>query len=343
MNEEGRIVWRLLFGVVMAGMLIGILLTFTSTQREYATGKEAQTLANNISKTAFSAVDSQQTFQLYESVGNSDYELSIENKTFTVQILDGSQEGKKYQSTIGIELEVRDSLPEPGEKLYLRGDGEKIYASSHPISLPKEEIIEPENFKPPDFYDFAKDNPKTATGLIAAYFDARQEYGKYIDISHYEWKSPNSLKARIVKNQNYLTTIKVQGNKNSDNVGYIEEVWTVENINETDGKNLANTCPSIKEASLTGWLYSPEEVERRESRRTWRNEDNEVVEIPQNLKNKASAATTNVSTYPTWRFEFKKNNTNYILHFGAIAWKPSEDKPGFKFETSPTLEADREV
>ncbi len=343
MNDKGSIVWRILFGVVMAGLLIGIVLAYTSTQREYATGKEAQTLASNLSETAFSAVNNQQqTFQLYEAVGNSNYELDVENNTFIVKILSGDQQGKEYRSTLGIELEVRDNLPDPGETLYLGGTGEKVILSSSEISLTKREISETEAFKSPEFYEFSKQNPKTATGLISAYFYARQHYTEEnLDVTTYKWESSSILKAEIVQNQNYLTTLEVRGEENSDNVGYIDNVWTVNNIeNSTEDIQNGKTCKSVENAYLTGWLYSPEKVESQLKNRTWRRySDNEVVNIPQNIEGKASTVTTNVSTYSSWRFEFEANDNLYILHFGAMPWKIDENKPGFVFESKPKLVA----
>lgn len=343
MNEKGSIVWRILFGVVMAGLLIGILLAYTSTQKEYATGKEAQNLADSLSKTAFSAIQNkQQTFQLYKAVGDSNYELNVKNNTFIIKISGTGPVGRQYRSTVGADLEVSGNLPEPGETLYLRGDGEKVIVSSEPIDNESEDFDNYGGMKnSPDFYEFAKNNPKTATGLIAAYFHARENYGGDIDVGNYEWDSSNNLRVKIVSGNRHLTTFKVRGEENNDNVGLIDNVWTVENISQTN-ENIENpkSPDSIKEAYSRNWLYTPNQVKETVKGRIWRDNDDDTIEISQEIQGKASAATTNVSTYPTWRFEIEKGKT-YIFHLAAIPWKYDEKTPGFAFESEPELVAIR--
>ncbi len=344
MNEKGSIVWRILFGVVMASLLIGILIAYTSTQKEYTTGGEAQTLADSLSETAFSAIEGQQqTFQLYKAVGKSNYELDIENNTFIVRILGDKQEGREYRSTVGVELKIRDNLPEPGKTLYLRGTGEKVIVSSESITLSKEELKEPENYEAPEFYTFSKQNPKTSTGIIASYFYAKKNFSTdNLDIKGFRWKS-SKLEVRVIGGKNYLTTLEVQGEKNNDNVGYIDNLWIVTNVTTADNKiQNYNHSPSIEEAYRKGWLFSPEQAKETVKGRTWkRTSDNKTIEISQTIDEKASAATTNISTYPTWRFEISKGNQMYIFHLAAMPWEYSEEDPGFAFESEPEMVAER--
>ncbi len=149
------------------------------------------------------------------------------------------------------------------------------------------------------------------------------------------------MKVRIVSGGENLTTLKVRGEENNDNVGYIDNVWTVENITQTN-ENIENpkSSDSIKEAYTKNWLYTPKQVKETIKGRIWRNSDNETVEISQEIQGKASAATTNFSTYPTWRFEIEKGKT-YILHLAAIPWKYDEKTPGFAFESNDNLVAIR--
>lgn len=343
MNDKGSIIWRVLFGVVMAALLIGILIAYTSTQRRYAAGGEAQQLATSLSKTAFSALPRQkQTFDLYKSVGRSDYKVIVENDTFSIKVLGGGQEGKEYRSSVGVDITVQPPPPEPGETLYMQGAGDIVIVSSSPVEPPEENLTSPSTYEPPDFYGFAKENPKEATGIISAYYYAKQNYSgeKSIDIQDYKWKS-SSLNVRVTAGGDFLTTVEISGGKNSENVGLINETWIVTKIENTKN-DISNTlsCPSVKEAHMTQWLYPPDEVSSKILKRTWKKTaDNEIVTLPDNLNPIAASATTNVSTYPTWRFEFESDGTPYILHFAAFPWEFSENQPGFILESKPDLEA----
>lgn len=343
--ERGSLVWRILFGVVMAALLIGIFLVYTGTQREYAAGKEAQALANDLSKTAFSVLRGQKPFNLPETVGRAEYGLEVENNTFIVRILGGDLKGRGYRSTVGVKLEVR-SLPEAGGILYLRGRSDRVIVSAFPIEAPKGKL-RVESFKPPAFYKFARDNPSEATGIIASYYYAKQAYPNVenLDIRSYRWDpSENLLMTRVTSNGDFLTSIYIEGGGNHENVGYIDNFWVVTNFERVDQDicNIWNcsSCPSVDNAHTTGWLYPPKEVSAHLQRRTWRRiGDNETIVIPSDVDIQAATLTTNVSTYPTWRLKFSYEGTRHLVHFAAMPWNPTENQPGFVLESEPELEA----
>lgn len=345
LNNKGTIVWRVLFGVVMAGLLLGIFFVYTASQREYAVGDEAQALADDLSQTAFSSLpDQQQSYGLPKAVGTAGYEVDVENNTFIVRILGGGQKGKEYRSSLTIDLEVENSLPEPGNTLYIQGRVDNVILSASPIETPEKELVNPASFEPPDFYEFAKENSREATGIIASYFYAKNQWpdAGNIDIRAYEW-SENTLKTAVTSEDGLSTSVLAHGKENQKNVGYIENVWTVIQL-ETSENGISNpeSCPSIKNAYSDGWLYSPTEKVTNFQGRTWKStEDNKTIIPPNNLDPHASTVTTNVSTYPSWRFKFTKNDTRYTVHLAAIPWSPSENQPGFVFESSPDLEAIR--
>lgn len=344
-DRRGTIVWRVLFGVVMAVLLIGIFLAYTSTQREYATGERSQALADDLSRTAFSALPRHQpTYDLPESIEKSPYKLKIENDIVVVKITGGGLEGKEYRSSVGVDLEVKN-IPEPGETFHAQGQVDKVFIDSSPLDPPKEELLSTKIPEPTDFYEFARDNPKEATGIISAYFHVRQLYPEEenLDVKSYEWETHNILKVRVTSVGNFLITIQVSGHENSEDIGSISSSWIVREL-ETSSENTPYTqsCPSIGKSHYSGWLYSPEAVVSLFQERTWRSTtDNQIITFPQALDWKCASVTTKISTFPTWRFEFSTSEKNNIIHFAAIPWAPYENRPGFTMESEPELEAIR--
>lgn len=329
--------------MVMAALLMGIFLAYINAQHEYVAGKEAQSLADHLSRTAFSAAIGEETlYELPSSVGSSSYELDSKNNNFIVRITGGAQKGNEYRSSVGIKLEVR-SLPGPNETLYAQGRADKVIISSTKIEPPVQEKISPENFVSPQFYRFSKTNPKAATAILASYFFAEENYPnrENLDIKSYEWQSNDTLNARITEDDNFLTTVQVFLHENEENVGFIDQSWIVYRLEKIENNlDLENSCPSVKKAHSGGWIYSPREIKNRFLDRTWRMPENgTIVNLSGDPNPLAASATTNISTYPTWRFEVSFKGDKYVLHFAAMAWNPLENQPGFAFESEPDLEA----
>ncbi len=340
LDESGSLVWRILFGVVMAALLIGIFLAYSTTQKQYRVGEEAQTLANSLSKTAFSTLPKKsQTFNLYKSVGGANYELKIENQNFVVKII-GGRKGAEYKSGIGAKLEKRGTLPDPGGKLYLRGQINRVIVSSSPIEVGVLPEPGPTETYQDNFYEnLAKENPRTASGIIASYYYARNNYPdeENLDVEGYFWKSKNELATLVSSDENFSVPIVLRGVR-YENTGKIDNSWAVENhiIGNAGGNNFVS-CPSIANAHRTGWVYSPERVINLIQSRNWVDSENNNLGIPNELDPKASAVTTDVSTYPTWRFKFESGGDRYTFYFSAIPWKYSENTAGFVYESVPEL------
>lgn len=166
----------LLFGVILATLMAGILAMQLRVQREAGVDEQAQALADAISRTCFAALARQQvTYNLPDDVGGSDYALEVENNLIIVRVTSGEREGRRYYSSVGIQLEVL-SLPTPGGKLYAQGRGDRVIISSEPLAPPLEEIEAPEEAAPPEFYEWAKGNELEAVALAAAYFYALERY-----------------------------------------------------------------------------------------------------------------------------------------------------------------------
>lgn len=341
LDERGRLIWRVLFGVIMAALLLGIFLIYTSTQNDYAIGSEAQTLADDLSHSVFSALTGQeQILDLPDTVGNASYELDMENSTFIVRITGGEMTGKEYRSTVGIKVELK-SLPEPGHTLYARGAEKMVVISSTPTA-PEEGPKPKKSFETPEFYQFAKNNPRAAAGIIASYYYARERYsqGENLDLRKFEWNSQDELKVRITSSENISEIIKVSGRENHDTLGQVENSWIISNLEPvSSAMSDPKSCPSVREAHETGWLYPPEEILSHLLGRTWkRTSDNRVLDLTEKVERSGAAVTTKVSTYPVWRYDFSQS-TKCLIYSTIMPWNPQENMAAFVFESKPDLRA----
>ncbi|MEA1905072.1 MAG: hypothetical protein U9M97_04240 [Candidatus Hadarchaeota archaeon] len=341
MDDGGKIVWRILFGVVMAIMLLGIFLVYLSAQSRFAVGEGAQALANDLSYTCFSAFTQQQpTYELPSSVGGANYELEVENNTFVVRVTSGSLRGNEYRSIVGVDLDVR-SLPSPGGTLYVQGRPENVIVAAEHISPSPQGFggfVAPE---PPSFYFFAKENQREAAAIVASYFYACEHYRgeENLDILGYEWAGENLL-AQVSSDGELVTGLRVLPHESEENVGLVDNSWVVEEVEDV-GENVGGIifCPSVENAVSCGWVYPPSEVVRHLRSRAWRMRDNTIVALPEDISWRASAVTTNVASYPTWRFKFRSDGNRFVIHFAMIPWAPGENQPGFVFQSRPELEA----
>ncbi len=337
MDDKGKIIWRLLFGVVMAALLIGVLLTYTYTQRQFAEEKEAQNLADDLSKTAFSAIDRQErSMTLPTEIGDSSYRLKVDEdqNEFQIEISKEGEENKTFRSTAGINLENKGQVPDPGEEIYFRGDGEKVFFSEDPIeTLPSDGDVNGIEYNCPEkFYEKNKNEPENSTGLIYAYFYARDQIGADVDVEEYKWESSDKLLVKISGETyriewNDLPADEFSGKK-------VTNITEPENPPENGFKEPGY---SIKEAYEGGCLYSPEEAKSNIMRRTWEDYDGNIAELSNIQFEEDITATiieTDVSTFSTWRLEFE----DYTFYHGTMPWKPEDNDPGFAFYSIDHLE-----
>ncbi|TKJ26200.1 MAG: hypothetical protein CEE41_02890 [Hadesarchaea archaeon B3_Hades] len=329
MSDAHELPFYLLFGILMAILLAGVLFMQLTKQREFEVGAQAQALADDLARTCSSVLPGQQpTLDLPSRLAGSSYELEIdENRsTFIVWITGGTGEGESYWTVANVGLLVENRGFAPGGRVYFMRLGNVVVVSASPIEAPHENILPTPSGEPSEFYYFARENQREATAVIAAYFDVSQ------DIDAYKWENSDSI---LVRAGSIL--LSVQGYENEENVGLVDNAWIISNIENYAGELAgAIPCPSPENAYLRGWLYSPSQALSYLRSRTWRRtSDNSTVAIPSDALVRAATVTTNVSTYPTWRVEWE----NYVIHYQTGPWWHAENTPGFVFQSKPELEA----
>ena len=337
MDDKGKIIWRLLFGVVMAALLIGVLLTYTYTQKQFAEEKEAQNLADDLSKTAFSTINRQErSMTLPTEIGDSFYRLEVDEdqNEFQIEISKDGEENKTFRSTAGINLENKGQVPDPGEEIYFRGDGEKVFFSEDPIeTLPSDGDGDGIGYNcPENFYEKNKNEPENSTGLIYAYFYARDQIGADVDVEKYKWENPNRLLVKVSGE-----TYRIEWNEFNEGEFSVKESRNITKLENPPENGFKEPGYSIKEAYEGGCLYPPEEVKSNIMRRTWEDNDGNIAELS-NIQFKEDITATiidpDVSTFSTWRLEFE----GYTFYHGTMPWKPDDSEPGFAFYSIDDLE-----
>jgi hypothetical protein len=336
-DDAEHMPFYVLFGVIVAALLAGISIAQYNRQLEARVDEQAQALANDLARVSFTAFSREQpSFPLPPNLGGSDYELSVDenNSTFIVHIKAGRQSGMSYYSTVSVSLSVESSDFAPGGKVYFQRMGEEVVVSSSPIAVQGENLPPPATATPPEFYGFAKENAKAATAITATYFFALENYPQ-ADATVYRFEGDNVL-VQISYDGENLFGVRVSGYENRDNVGKVDNSWIVASLTISDNLTSPITSPSVENARASGWLYSPAEVLAYLRSRTWRRvSDNLLVVVPADASVQAAAATTNVSTYLTYRVTFE----GYVLHYRAMPWWAQENTPGFVFQSEPELEA----
>ena len=336
-----------LFGVIVVAMLAGIFIVQYNRQLEARVDEQAQALANDLARISFTAFSREQPrFLLPQTLGGSDYELSVDenSSTFIVHIKAGRQVGMSYYSTANVSLSKDNFNPVPGGSVYFLRRGDNVVVSSSPIAVenPLENLV---TVTPPDFYfedentfyNFAKRNAKAATAITAAYFSALENY-QQVDVTGYNFDNDNEniIFVQISSSGKNIFGVMVGGYENQDNVENVDDSWIVTSLTTIGNLTSPIACPSIENADNYGLLYSPAEALAYLRSRTWMSDDTPVV-VPENALVRAAAATTNVSTYITWRVEWQAD-VYYVLHYRLMPWWYKENTPGFVYQSVPKLE-----
>ena len=338
-----------LFGVIVASMLAGIFIVQYNRQLEARVDEQAQALANDLARISFAAFSREQpSFLLPQTLGGSDYELSVNENTFIVHIKAGRQSGMSYYATTNVSLIENNFNPVPRSSVYFKWSGNVVITSSSPITAPQENLLPLVTATPPEFYYFAKENAKAATAIAAAYFFALENFA--LENKSTKDKDNNPLDVwGYEQDENVLVQIRYRGGENifgvkvslgyknyesTENIGKVGNAWIVTGLTIKENLTSATTCPSVENAHDYGWFYSPTEVLDYLRSRTWMSGDTPVV-VPENASVRAAAATTNVSIYPTYCVTFDR----YVIYYRAMPWYWKEDQPGFVFQSKPPLEA----
>jgi hypothetical protein len=189
---------------------------------------------------------------------------------------------------------------------------------------------------PPSFYHFAKteENVREAVGIAAVYFSYKSEHpGSRADVTSYKWED-GKLLVQVAEDGHPLLGFAVQFSENLSAVGRIQRAVVVDGVRPAENIEAGERCPSIENAYLSGWFYSPDMVlDHLRSRTWWRSADNLMISVPADASVSAAAVTTNVSTYPTWRVTFD----NQVIFYRAMPWWELENVPGFLFQSDPEL------
>jgi len=356
MDERG-IAFYVLFGVIVAALLFGIFIVHYNRQLEARVDEQAQALVDDLARISFSAFSQQQpSFELPTSVAGSEYALNVDNNisAFIVRITGGRQSGKSYYSVASVSLSIDNNYHNfvPGGSIYFLRSGNVVIVRSSRENLP-ENLPPPAIATPPEsyfedentFYNFAKENKekgnkenvKAATAIAAAYFFAL-ENNQQVDVTGYNFDNDNEniIFVQISSSGKNIFGVMVGGYENQDNVENVDDSWIVTSLTTIGNLTSPIACPSIENADNYGLLYSPAEALAYLRSRTWMSDDTPVV-VPENALVRAAAATTNVSTYITWRVEWQAD-VYYVLHYRLMPWWYKENTPGFVYQSVPKLE-----
>jgi hypothetical protein len=349
----------ILFGVIVAAMLAGIFIMQYNRQLEARVDEQAQALANDLARISFTAFSREQpSFLLPRNLGGSDYELNVDenSSTFIVRIKAGKQSGTSYYSTANVSLSEDNFNPVPGGSVYFQRRGDNVVVSSSPITAPPENLLPPVTATPPEFYNLENNKvyAKVATAIAAAYFSVlenfvrenkpiKDENNNPLDVSGYENGEDVLVQIGYRGGENIFgveVSFEYKNYESPENIGKVIDAWIVTGLTILE-ENLTGTIVnlsveniSVENAYASGWLYSPEEALAYLRSRTWMSGDNIVV-VPADALVQAAAATTKVSTYPTYRVAFD----GYVIYYRAMPWYWNEDQPGFVFQSDPKLEA----
>lgn len=326
-----------LFGVILAGMMAFIFITIYTQQQDLRVDEQAKAIADDLAQTAFAALSGgQPMFDLPRDAGGSPYKIDLqENSVFVVEITGGRRSGKTYSSVVNAVVAVENQDFSPGGLVYFMRSGDTIIMSAEPIVAPIENIAPIPTGEPPEFYYFAKNNPREATAIGAAYFDAIERYSGEVDVSSYRWERADSLLAQVTSGGAPLNVLRVTGAENGTDVGQVNTAWVVGQVENAEDIGSATACSSPDNAYHSGWLYSPQDALDHLRSRTWRVAgDGAVVVVPADASIQAASATTNLSVYPTWRVAFE----SYVIFYRMVPWWELENTAGFVFQSDPELE-----
>ncbi len=318
-------------------MMAFIFISVYDQQLNARVDEQAETLAAELAKTAFTTLSGgQQTLDLPRDLGGSTYAIEVQdNNTFVVRILGGRRVGNTYPAFANTAVTIENQDFSPGGKVYFMRSGDQVIVSATSIEAPLENIVPTPTGEPPEFYFFARENQREATAIAAAYFEALGSYpGENIDASAYRWEGANSLLAQVTSGGAPLTVLKVTGSENGVDVGAVTGAWVVDLVENAADIGSATACPSPDNAYRTEWLYSSQGALGDLRARTWRRVvDNVAVTVPADATVQAASATTNVSTYPTWRVTFE----GYVIFYRMMPWWTEDNMAGFVIQSDPEL------
>ena len=323
-----------IFGVFMAFMVTFVFISIYNQQANARVDEAARSLSEDLAMTAFLSISSGQLtpYDLPESLAGSSYTVEVlDNSAFRVNVTAGRMAGSSYSSVVNATITVDGDLL-PGNRIYFIWIGERVIVSDEPVEIAAENVVTTPSATPPPFYDFSKEKPTEAAGIMASYFYLLGSENGDWDITAYRWEGADLVTQATATGKS--TTLLASGNENDTPVGKIENFWIVMGVENWENSGTFTSCDSVENAYASGWLYSPEMVLEHLRSRSWRRvQDNVIVSIQSDVDINAAAVTTNVSTYPAWRVTFD----DQVIFYRAMPWWELEDTPGFLFQSSPEL------
>jgi hypothetical protein len=256
----------------------------------------------------------------------------VDNSAFVVSVTAGRRAGSKYSAVANVTLRLDGTLT-PGGRAYFMRSGGLLVVSGTPVQAVAENFAAAPSGTPSQFYNFAKNNPKEAAGIMASYFQLlRNEPGASWDVLAYRWDGGSLVAQAAAPGKS--STLRASGAENTVAVGFVENSWVVSAVENAENIGSFTSSPSPENAYLGGWLHSQDMVVEHLRSRSWKKlQDNAVVSIPATVSVKAAAVTTNVSTYPAWLVTFE----GQAIYYRAMPWWEQENTPGFLFQSSPAL------
>jgi len=318
----------------MAFMVTFVFISVYSQQANARVDEAAKSLSEDLARTAFLSISSGQLtpYDLPESLAGSSYTVEVlDNSAFRLNVTSGRMAGSSYSSVVNATITVDGDLL-PGNRIYFFWIGERVIVSDKPVEVAAENIAAAPSTSPPPFYNFSKEKPMEAAGIMASYFYLLGNENGNWDISAYGWEGDDLvLQAAAVGKS---ATLLARGAENGTPVGKIGNSWIVTGVENGENVETLTSCDSVENAYASGWLYSPDMVLEHLRSRSWRLvQDNTPVSIPSAVDINAAAVTTNISTYPAWRITFD----DQVIFYRAMPWWELENTPGFLFQSSPEL------
>ncbi len=325
-----------IFGVFLAFLLMLIFVNVYSQQAGARVDEEANSLLEQLSQTVFQSFSTQtvSSVQLPLTLGGCQYVLEVvDNSNLIVRILSGLRAGSEYIIISQIPLSPDNSAYQPGTTLYFGSSDSSVLLSQKPIEITESESPQFAGTPPPEFYYFAKKHPVEAASILEAFFVVRENL-EVADASRYAYEENSVLVELRLENDDTLL-VKAKLVLDTMKVGAVENAVVVSAVESHAGEQGELVgCPSVDNAWMSGWVYSPSEVLAHLSSRTWKNENDVAVSLSSDARVSAAAVTTNVGQYPAWRVE----SPPYVIYYRAMPWWELENEPGFLFQSYPPLE-----
>jgi hypothetical protein len=319
-----------IFGVLLSFLLMLVFVGIYTHQTRAWVEEEAGNLLDQLSQAVFQSYvyGTESRLRLPDVLGDSPYLVEVtDNSSFVIRVLDARFPDLEFRVILPFLLIADSDRFHPGSFIYFGRVGDRVKISENPVKPEFPELPEPLATPPPEFYDFAKNHPKEAVAVASAFFTMRDSIGT--DIIGYA-KRENRVIVRFEGGELAEVDFLVDNRR----VGHVKRALVVSEVELVNGETGGlSTCPSIENAWMGGWFYSPEMVIAHLASRTWKNENGSIVLVPADAGMSLAVIETDLFLLPAWRVEFQE----YVIYYRAMPWWELENEPGFLFQSYPYL------